>query len=236
MYTLTYEDCLKAKVRFDAKVDRTGGPDACHPHKTASFTDGYGMMRMKIDGHHKNVRMHRIAYVLATGESIDSTDLIDHYVCGEPRCCNPKHLRKTDAKGNAETRRRGVPKVGPRKFLDHEIMEIRRRWAAGVSLSVLRADYRVCARSLEDIVYGLSYKHLPTLSRPVGFVPRSCAHKLNPCQVAEIKRRLNAGESRSELAKEFKVSLTQIGRIARGVAWKHIEPASDKHLELIAAD
>ncbi len=103
MFTLTFDDCVRHTVRFETKIDRSGGPDACHPHTSHSqHIDGYGTMGMRVGGVYKPaLRLHRIAYVLATGESLERQDYVDHVVCNNPRCCNPNHLRKTDARGNA---------------------------------------------------------------------------------------------------------------------------------------
>jgi hypothetical protein len=50
----------------------------------------------------------------------------------------------------------------------------------------------------------------------------SPAAKLNDVKVAEIKRRLRAGERAIALAREYGVVKGTIGGIARGETWKHI--------------
>lgn len=44
--------------------------------------------------------------------------------------------------------------------------------------------------------------------------------KLTEHQVREIRRRVSGGESRVSIARDFPVGDTQIGRIARGQAWR----------------
>lgn len=45
-------------------------------------------------------------------------------------------------------------------------------------------------------------------------------------QVAEIKKRLLGGESRTVLAREFSTTLKVIEGIAQGAKWKHVEAAA----------
>ncbi len=73
------------KERFEAKVDRSGGPDACHPW-TASL-DGAGYGQMKDGG--KVVRAHRVAYRFAKG---DPGPLDVLHSCDNPPCQNDRHL------------------------------------------------------------------------------------------------------------------------------------------------
>jgi hypothetical protein len=44
-------------------------------------------------------------------------------------------------------------------------------------------------------------------------------------RVAVIRRKLLNGARHAELAKEYGVGRTMIGNIARGIAWKEVEPA-----------
>lgn len=46
--------------------------------------------------------------------------------------------------------------------------------------------------------------------------------KLNEEQVARIKERLAAGEKITEIAKDYKVAPSTIGKIKHGISWKHV--------------
>lgn len=47
--------------------------------------------------------------------------------------------------------------------------------------------------------------------------------KLNAAQVREIRRRADAGEMNTVLAREFNMSTAQIGVIVRRIQWKHVQ-------------
>lgn len=115
-------------------------------------------------------------------------------------------------------------------------MEIRRRWAAGDSTATLVDRYSVRASTISDIAHGRTYKYLPIIHRPSNFVPRGGKKKLTERDVAEARWRLGTGETQVQVAARFGISTTQIGRIARVEAWKHVEPLSPVEMELAAAD
>jgi hypothetical protein len=75
------------EARFWAKVDRSGGPDACWPWLAGISTNtGYGNIWW--DGTTQSA--HRVAYELATG-TIPAGLTIDH-LCSNRACVNPAHL------------------------------------------------------------------------------------------------------------------------------------------------
>lgn len=74
--------------RFDAKVDRSGGPDACHLWTASCGKDGYG--RFMFRGAVLNA--HRVAKILELGSVPAGMD-VDHFRCKERRCVNLTHLR-----------------------------------------------------------------------------------------------------------------------------------------------
>lgn len=87
----------KQIARFWAKVDTTGGPDACWPWKASHKAAGYGqvVINYKIHG------AHRVAYAIATGYTPTSDEYVCHR-CDNPPCCNPKHLWLGSAKENTQ--------------------------------------------------------------------------------------------------------------------------------------
>jgi hypothetical protein len=84
-----------AAERFWAKVDRSGGPDACWPwlgyrHKN------YGQWRaFERD---RNRYSYRVAYEYLVGRVPDGL-VLDH-LCRNPPCCNPRHLEPVTPREN----------------------------------------------------------------------------------------------------------------------------------------
>lgn len=88
-------------LRFEARVDRSGGPDACHPWTGRPTPDGYGMM--KFGG--KGRLVHTVAWELENGPVPPGKE-IDHEchnravlagtcrrgLCEHRLCCNERHL------------------------------------------------------------------------------------------------------------------------------------------------
>lgn len=97
--------------RFWAKVDRTGGPDACWEWRGARKPRGYG--NLVSSGRYTS--SHRTAYELAHGPIPDGMCVMHR--CDNPPCCNPGHLHLgTHADNMAEmvTRGRSKGAIGPR--------------------------------------------------------------------------------------------------------------------------
>ena len=86
--------------RFWARVDKSRGPDACWEWQGTRNEQGYG--NAYISGLRASAA-HRIAYTLAYG-SIAPGMVIRHYICDNPPCCNPSHLREGTPAQNAQDR------------------------------------------------------------------------------------------------------------------------------------
>lgn len=164
--------------RFWARVDRSGGPDACWPWMGERNRDGYGVVR----AHRRNLRAHRVARLLSTGSLVPELDICHH--CDNPPCCNPAHLR-----------------AGTQADNSRDMVERGRSLAGDRNPSVIYAD-----------------------RRPRG---SSNGHsKLTEEEVAVIKRRLLDGDPMPAIAADFRVTHGAVWFIARGVNWRHVEPAS----------
>lgn len=100
--------------RFEERVDRSGGPDACHPW-TGTLSGGYG----RIGEGGRGCRIlytHRVAWELANGPIPDGLDVL--HACDNPPCCNVRHLSLgTHADNMADMAAKGrvrQPGTGPR--------------------------------------------------------------------------------------------------------------------------
>lgn len=84
--------------RYWAKVDKSGGPDACWPWSNARERPNPKRAYSKIIWYGTEMHVHRIA-VLLDGRKIPPGLVVDH-LCHNVWCVNPKHLRVTTQKLN----------------------------------------------------------------------------------------------------------------------------------------
>jgi hypothetical protein len=83
---------------FWAKVDRSGGEDACWPWTLSKTRFGHGSAQLS-----QFKGAHCIAWMLYYGFLIPKGKQVCHS-CDNPPCCNPKHLWIGTAKDNARDR------------------------------------------------------------------------------------------------------------------------------------
>ena len=94
-----------SSAHFWARVDQSGGSEACWPWTGAKTTKGYGSLSR--DG--RTHLAHRIAFALARGP-YDATVCVLH-ACDNPPCCNPGHLwlgTRADNNADRDSKGRGV--------------------------------------------------------------------------------------------------------------------------------
>jgi hypothetical protein len=88
-------------AKFRAKINASGGKDACHLWVGTVNKAGYGMI--SLGGY--TVLAHRLAHALATG---DVTAEVVMHTCDNPSCVNPAHLRSgTHMENMADMRAKG---------------------------------------------------------------------------------------------------------------------------------
>jgi hypothetical protein len=149
---------------FWKHVDKSGGPDACHPWTgrckppTGGMSEGHGCYDH--DGTWDYA--HRYAYKLSKGEPVN--DIL--HTCDFPPCCNVRHLYDGTDLNNARDRerrhRRNVK--GERhpaaKLTDAQALAIRaepRTYGYRQRLALL---YGVKPSTISAIVGGVNFTHL----------------------------------------------------------------------------
>lgn len=155
------------RQRFDANVDRSGGPDVCWPWTASTTTKdppGYGQI------HHNGKRQlaHRLAYEFHTGEKIPDGLRVLHR-CDHQPCCNPSHLFLGTQQANMidmHSKGRHLAKPtrgttsGMAKLTDDDVIAIRDAHAAGATQMDLARRYGLRQSTIYSIVHRKTWRHI----------------------------------------------------------------------------
>lgn len=113
-----------------AKLDTSGGPDACHPYTGSIDKGGYGQISVGARGERKVYRTHRVAYEALVGPIPEGHD-IGHKchdadpdcpggVCPHRRCGNGRHLLPETRAVNVQEGGRRLTRCKRKHLLDDE--------------------------------------------------------------------------------------------------------------------
>ncbi len=140
-------------------------------------------------------------------EEIDGERAEPYHLCRVRSCINPEHFEIVP---QSENIRRGLVAT----LTEEEARSIPGRYIAGESQHQIAKSLGIGQVQVSRILSG---------SRRAGgvIVPgrRDRNLKLSPLQVAEIRKRVKAGEFQRDIAKAFGMGQSQISRIVRGEAW-----------------
>jgi hypothetical protein len=144
--------------RYQSKVDRSGGPDACHPWTASVNEHGYGNFRA--DG--RMNLAHRWAYAKFVAPLRDE-EVVRHS-CDNPPCQNLRHLLPGSMKDNVRDMfergrsydRRGVGNSRA-KLTEKEVLEIR---SSREATTVLAERYGVSTQLISTIKLRQTWSHL----------------------------------------------------------------------------
>lgn len=145
--------------RFWAKVDRSGGPDACWPWTGAHHPMGYG--RLYFRG-----RMRPATHAaLLFGRGIEVGTGLARHTCDNPPCCNPAHLITGSRIDNAQDAvERGRLAVGERNHLsrldDTRVRQIRDLAGRGLSHRAIAEAVGTSQATVTRVVNRTSWRHV----------------------------------------------------------------------------
>lgn len=144
--------------RYESKVDRSGGPEACHPWAASVNQAGYGNFRA--DG--KMQLAHRWAYSRFVAPLRD--DEVVRHSCDNPPCQNLRHLLPGSVQDNVRDmheRGRDYDRRGAgnsrAKLTEQQVLEIR---ASNEPAKTLAKRYGVSAQLVSTIKLRQTWAHL----------------------------------------------------------------------------
>lgn len=196
--------------RFWAKVNRSGGPDACWPWMGYVNPEGYG--RTRVAGHDSGMA-HRIAFEFVVGRVPAGLEL-DH-LCRNPPCVNPAHLEPV-------THRENVLR-GQSVVAFHATKTACLRGHPFTHENTNRtSEYRRCRTCDRDKkrVRRAQELHVPQAPRLGTLNGRA---KLTELEVHFIRIRRAEGEPYTDIARDYDVDPTTIRRICLRKRWSHVQ-------------
>jgi hypothetical protein len=194
----------------------------------AADRNGYGMVYFGYDGRRKHfVAAHRLAFYLACGPIPAGADIC--HKCDVPACCNAAHLFAGTRSDNI----RDMLRKGRRKEYD-------RRGARDPNSKITEADVRAICQSADSgpalaARYGIGISQVARIRRGEGWphltdVPRqplvwvyrappsgNANARVTAEQIAAIR---TASGRHQDIAAQFGISKSQVGRIRRGESWR----------------
>lgn len=131
--------------------------------------NGYMEIRLSKDGKSTPTSLHRLVYKTFKGD-IQPGNHINHIngLKGDNRLRNLEEVTPQENQARRIFLRRGSA-VNTAKLSEDQVMDIRRRKSKGESSSVIAREYGLYTSSVNKIVNGYSWKHLPILSIDKSF-------------------------------------------------------------------
>ena len=146
-------------TRFNAKIDRSAGVNACHPW-TASLTqaDGYPQFWDVNPDTGKNTmrRANRVALEIKLGRSLRKDEIVLHAQGCSKTCCNGKHLRIGTYKENTADARIEKKLTGP-KLNEKQVRTIVKLMRDGYERCHISERFGICYKTINLIMTGRTW-------------------------------------------------------------------------------
>lgn len=162
------------RARFESYVDRSGGPDTCHPWTGGLDDNGYG--HIGVNG--KSQYAHKFGWEL-DNEPVPPDEELDHEchnqavrdgtcrpgVCPHRRCCNNRHIVPRIREDHAKLTAWGDSRLGSRngrsKLDETTVRGIKASLAAGDMLQQeIATQYGVAETTINAISTGQNWSHI----------------------------------------------------------------------------
>lgn len=174
---------------------------------------------------------HRLAY--AWHFNVDPGDFLVCHTCDTPSCGNPAHFflgTSADNTNDAKCKGRLAKgsKSGTAKLTENDVAQIRRLLLESkLTQSEIGEMYNVCPSTISAILH-VGWQHVPKpdiARKPLNKGEQHHLAKLTEADVRQIRQELAESQlTMTEIGIKYGVSQTKISHIARGIAWKQVNP------------
>lgn len=150
--------------RFWARVDKSGGPEACWPWTGRTVGKGPAKVgQLYVSGGAENPVYEyapRVAYRLAVGPIPNGLKVL--HSCDNPICCNPAHLRPGTQKDNALDRSLRLRDLKVRhRLTEADVLYIRQRYATtSATTTDLAVAFETNNKYIWKVVTGRTWAHV----------------------------------------------------------------------------
>ena len=145
-----------ARKRYESRVDRSGGPDSCHPW--TGTTNQYGYGRLVVCGRREVAS--RFGWEIARGPIPKGMQVC--HTCDNPPCQNPRHwFLGTHVDNSADMMAKGRHRRvanSRQKMTEDDVADLRRRAGNGDSTRDLMARFGLSKAHVNHIRSGKSWR------------------------------------------------------------------------------
>lgn len=190
-------------TRMMAKTRRVSS--GCVEWQGSLTSGGYGSINIK----DKKIAVHRLSYQHHKGK-IPAKDVVRH-ICNNKICVNPEHLIiGTHSDNMRDIVQSNTHNKGYIPLADSDVVNIRKRYSRGESLSSLAKKYNRSISNISQVVSGKSYAHLPILKRDD---PLMNNRKIPTKNKSLIIKQLKNGVRPSVIARQYNVAQSAINQL-----------------------
>jgi hypothetical protein len=142
--------------RFWSNVD-TGTAAECWPWKLSKHNNGYGQVALVIDGKHRILKAHKVAWEIHNDARL-SPGVRSSHTCGNAICCNPAHVIVLPGHILGADIPRGE-RHGMSKLTERQVRLIKHKLNS-LTTREISDSFRVSYQSIWDIRKGITWRHI----------------------------------------------------------------------------
>lgn len=199
---------VPVEERFWGRVDKNG-KNGCWVWTGTKRAGGYGVIHIN----KKPIQTHRLSWELYNGP-IPKGMIVRHYVCDNPACVNPAHLKlgtRADNTKDMHKKKREARGEALSNLTEDQILELRNLYREGYVLKQLSKKFNLSNSSIALILQGKNWKHV---------ADKDGGNILNKYQSKEWKQSISKAQKGKKLSLEHRKKLSEAAK----KRWKNEEP------------